>query len=110
MGDNQLNLNPNWMFINITDNSIKCETVFAPCFLQEFLSRDIVRSFQWNMMSGICFRNICDRGEVGRGRDEMIGQSGMFETGDGCICGFTALFSLLLHVFEIFSGKKSLKH
>lgn len=25
-------------------------------------------------MSGICFKNICDRGEVGRGRDEMIGQ------------------------------------
>lgn len=74
MGDNQLNLNPNWMFINITDNSIKCETVFAPCFLQEFLSRDIVRAFQWNMMSGICFKNICDRGEVGQGRDEMIGQ------------------------------------
>ena len=47
---------------------------------------------------------------MGRGRDEMIGQSGMFETGGGCIRGFTALFSLLLHVFEIFSGKKSLKH
>lgn len=46
MGDNQLNLNPDWMFINIIDNSIKCETVFAPCFLQGFLSRDIVRSFQ----------------------------------------------------------------
>ena len=46
MGDSQLHLNPNWMFINIIDNSIKCETVSAPCFLQEFLSKDIVRSFQ----------------------------------------------------------------
>ena len=34
----------------------------------------------------------------------------MFEMGGGRIRGFTALFSLLLHVFEIFSGKKSLKY
>lgn len=33
----------------------------------------------------------------------------MFEMGGGRIRGFSALFSLLLHVFEIFSGKKKSK-
>lgn len=33
----------------------------------------------------------------------------MFEMGGGDICRFSALFSLLLHMFEIFSGKKKSK-